>query len=58
MIIPGMFSSGRFGIVPDPPDIIECYGYWDNPDRFDKDDCKWCSEYDDCLKEYESEDEL
>lgn len=58
MIIPGFFSSNRFGIVPDPPDPPECYGYWDNPDNFDTWDCNHCSEYEDCLKAYESEEEL
>lgn len=51
MIIPGMFSSGRFGIIPDPPEPTECFGYWDNPDRFDKDDCKYCTEYAECLSD-------
>lgn len=57
MIIPGMFSSGNFGIIPDPPEETECLGYWEDPDKFSKDDCKFCLNYDDCLKEYESEKE-
>lgn len=58
MIIPGMFGANNFGAIPDPPEPPECFGYWDNPDRFDKWDCKSCGEYDICLAEYESEEEL
>lgn len=47
-----------FGRVPDPPEPLECYGYWDNPDNFNREDCRYCSSYDECLREYESEEEL
>lgn len=49
-------AHGVFGHVPDPDNIIDCLGYWEDPDRFDKDDCYWCSNYKECLKEYEDDD--
>lgn len=55
MIIPGLFSSGKFGIVPDPPEYDECLGYYDNPDKFNEYNCKTCANYDECLKAYEED---
>lgn len=43
------FSWGKFGIVPDPPEPIECDG------EFEEDKCQFCSEYKNC-KETENED--
>ena len=39
-------SLGKFGRVPDPPDIdFEC------PEEFDNEYCEICSNYDECRKE-------
>ena len=41
-------DPSMFGRVPDPPEFPECEG-----DRFDKYDCKYCSEYEECKRNYE-----
>jgi len=58
LIIPGLFSSGKFGIVPDPPEYGECYGYWEDPDHFDLINCKGCEMYEECLKASEEDNEV
>lgn len=41
------FSWGKFGIVPDPPEPIECDG------EFYEEKCQYCSNHDECKKESE-----
>ena len=40
-------SSGRFGIIPDPPEIPDC------KERFIEEFCQHCSEFEKCKAEYE-----
>ena len=48
------FSWGHFGIVPNPPEPIECDG------NFDYEYCYGCADYDECKKleeqDYEDDD--
>ena len=44
-------SLGKFGRVPDPPDInAEC-----EYDDFNEDNCYFCTNFDNCKEEYERE---
>ena len=42
-------THGKFGYIPDPPEI-DCEG--EVIEDFDMEDCRRCCNYDDCLKEY------
>ena len=42
-------ASGKFGYIPDPPEI-DCEG--EVLEDFDMEDCRRCGNYDECLKEY------
>lgn len=45
-----MFGThGKFGYIPDPPEI-DCEG--EVLEDFDMEDCRRCGNYDECLKEY------
>ena len=45
----------NFGYVPSPPEYDECYGYWDNPERFSYNGCLGCANYDECEKASEED---
>lgn len=40
-------SNGKFGFVPDPPEIIEC-----KAENYDKDNCRFCANEKECWKEW------
>lgn len=39
--------GGRFGVIPDPPEVPDC------KERFIEEFCQHCSDYEDCKAEYE-----